>query len=119
MGESGLCPHLTPGSLLTSTALGRPVNPDAPPTTETKRRSPHPENNDMKVSDLQYCFILIESLTRHLPPACRLDYLSVRRAERSISPQKIQDRILNEEGRRSGSLRIPKQDRLLSNASER
>ena len=59
------------------------------------------ENNDMKITDLQFCFILIKALPDSYT-AVALTILATGEPS-DLSPQKIQDRILNEEGRRSGA----------------
>ena len=54
------------------------------------------ENNNMKVSDLQFCFILIKVLPKSYP-AVTSTILATGELK-DLSPQKIQDQILNEEG---------------------
>ena len=100
MGESGLCPHLTPWVALTSTALDDSA-PMLPQLQKLLDACLTLENNDMKVSDLQYCFILIKAL-RDTYSAVASTILASDEPK-DLSPQKIQDRILNEEGRRSGA----------------
>jgi hypothetical protein len=58
------------------------------------------QNNDMKITDLQFSFILIKAL-----PESYLAVMStilVTSAPKDLTPQTIQDRILNEEGQQSG-----------------
>ena len=59
------------------------------------------ENNDMKVTDLQYCFILIKALPDSYSAVAST--ILATGEPKDLTPQKIQDRILNEEGRRSGA----------------
>ena len=58
------------------------------------------ENNDMKVSTLQFCFILLKALPDSY--ATVASTILATGEPKDLSPQTIQDRILNEEGRRSG-----------------
>jgi hypothetical protein len=59
------------------------------------------ENNDMKITDLQFSFILIKALPESYSAVAST--ILVTGAPKDLSPQTIQDRILNEEGRRSGA----------------
>lgn len=59
------------------------------------------ENNDMKITDLQFCFILIKALPESYSAVAST--ILATGDPTSLAPQKIQDRILNEEGRRSGA----------------
>jgi hypothetical protein len=54
------------------------------------------ENNDIKITDLQFCFILIKTLLDSYTTVV-LTILATGNLL-DLSPQKIQDRILNEEG---------------------
>jgi hypothetical protein len=59
------------------------------------------QNNDMKITDLQFTFILIKAL-----PDSYLAVVSTiltTGTPKDLTPQTIQDRILNEEGRRSSA----------------
>ena len=57
------------------------------------------ENNDMKVSDLQFCFIFIKALLESYSAV--MSTILATGEPKDLSPQKIQNRILNEEGRQS------------------
>jgi hypothetical protein len=59
------------------------------------------ENNDMKITDLQFCFILIKALPDSYSAVAST--ILATGEPKDLSPLKIQDRILNEEGRRSGA----------------
>jgi len=59
------------------------------------------KNNDMPISDLQFCFILIKALPDSYSAVAST--ILATGAPSALSPQTIQERILNEEGRRSGS----------------
>jgi hypothetical protein len=59
------------------------------------------ENNEMKITDLQFCFILIKALPESYSAVAST--ILATGEPKDLSPQKIQDRILNEEGRRSGA----------------
>ena len=59
------------------------------------------ENNDMKVSALQFCFILLKALPDSYSTVAST--ILATGEPKDLSPQTIQDRILNEEGRRSGA----------------
>jgi hypothetical protein len=59
------------------------------------------EINDMKVSDLQFSFILIKALPESYSAVAST--ILATGEPKDLTPQKIQDRILNEEGRRSGA----------------
>jgi hypothetical protein len=59
------------------------------------------ENNDMNISSLQYSFILIKALPDSYS-AVTSTILATGKPK-DLSPQTIQDRILNEEGRWSGA----------------
>src|SRR5260221_2814354 len=59
------------------------------------------KNNDMKIKDLQYCFILIKALLESYSAVAST--ILATGEPKDLSPQKIQDRILNEEGRWSGA----------------
>jgi len=59
------------------------------------------ENNDMKISSLQYSFILIKALPDSYSAVAST--ILATGEPKDLSPQTIQDRILNEEGRRSGA----------------
>ncbi len=55
------------------------------------------ENNDMKVSALQFCFILLKALPDSYSTVAST--ILATGEPKDLSPQTIQDRILNEEGR--------------------
>jgi hypothetical protein len=57
--------------------------------------------NKMEISDLQYCFILIKALPDSYSAVASTILASGE--PKDLSPQMIQDRIVNEEGRRSGA----------------
>jgi len=59
------------------------------------------ENNNMKITDLQFCFILIKALPDSYNTVASTILATGEPLDLSL--QKIQDRILNEEGRRSGA----------------
>ena len=59
------------------------------------------QNNDMKITDLQYSFILIKALPESYSAVAST--ILATGAPKDLTPQTIQDRILNEEGRRSGA----------------
>ena len=59
------------------------------------------ENNKMKITDLQFCFILIKALPESYSAVAST--ILATGELKDLSLQKIQDRILNEEGRRSGA----------------
>ena len=59
------------------------------------------KNNNMEISKLQYCFILIKALPDSYS-AVTSTLLAVGETK-DLKSQAIQDRILNEEGRRSGA----------------
>ncbi len=59
------------------------------------------ENNDMKVSNLQFCFILLKALPDSYDTV--VSTILATGEAKDLSPQTIQDRILNEEGRRFGA----------------
>ena len=59
------------------------------------------ENNDISLSTLQFCFILIKSLPDSYATIAAT--ILATGEPKNLSPQMIQDRILNEEGRRSGA----------------
>ena len=59
------------------------------------------ENNDMKVSALQFCFILLKALPDSYSTVAST--ILATGEPKDLSPQTIQDCILNEEGRRSGA----------------
>ena len=59
------------------------------------------ENNDMKVSTLQFCFVLLKALPDSYSTVAST--ILATGEPKDLSPQAIQDRILNEEGRRSGA----------------
>ena len=59
------------------------------------------ENNDMKITDLQFCFILIKALPESYS-AVASTILAIG-VPKDLSLQTIQDRILNEKGRWSGT----------------
>ena len=59
------------------------------------------ENNDMKITDLQFCFILIKALPESYSAVAST--ILATGAPKDLSPQTIQDRILNEKGRWSGT----------------
>jgi hypothetical protein len=59
------------------------------------------ENNDMKITNLQFSFILIKALPESYSAVAST--ILATGASKDLSPQMIQDRILNEEGRRSGA----------------
>src|SRR6266849_2949910 len=84
---------------LTSTALDEstPMLPQLQKLNDTHITL---ENNDMKINNLQYCFILIKALLESYS-AITSSILATGKPK-DLSPQKIQDRILNEEGQRSG-----------------
>ena len=84
---------------LTSTALddSTPMLPQLQKLNDTCLTL---ENNDMKVSDLQYSFILIKALSDAYSAVTSTILAS---GEPKDLSQKIQDRNLNEEGRRSGA----------------
>ena len=56
--------------------------------------------NDMKITDLQFSFILIKALPDSYSAVAST--ILATGEPKDLTPQKIQDRILNEEGRRSG-----------------
>ena len=59
------------------------------------------ENNDMKITNLQFSFILIKALPESYSAVAST--ILATGAPKDLSPQTIQDRILNEEGRQSGA----------------
>jgi hypothetical protein len=59
------------------------------------------ENNNMKITDLQFCFILIKALSDSYTTVALT--ILVTGNPLDLSPQKIQDQILNKEGRQSGA----------------
>jgi hypothetical protein len=59
------------------------------------------QNNDMKITDLQFSFILIKVLPESYSAVAST--ILVTGAPKDLTPQIIQDRILNEEGRRSSA----------------
>ena len=85
---------------LTSTALDEssPILPQLQKLNDARITL---ENNDMKLTDLQYCFILIKALPESYSAVAST--ILATGEPKDLSPQKIQDRILNEEGRRSGA----------------
>jgi Integrase core domain/gag-polypeptide of LTR copia-type/GAG-pre-integrase domain len=58
------------------------------------------QNNDMPISDLQFSFILIKALPDSFSAVAST--ILATGAPSDLKPQTIQDRILNEEGRRAG-----------------
>src|SRR6266436_1622626 len=58
-------------------------------------------NNDNKITDLQYCFMLLKALPESYS-AIALTILALGEPK-DLTLQKIQDRILNEEGQRAGT----------------
>jgi hypothetical protein len=58
-------------------------------------------NNDMIITDLQYCFILIKALPNSYSTIAST--ILATRVPANLKPQTIQDRILNEEGHQSGA----------------
>ena len=58
-------------------------------------------NNNMTVTDLQFCFILIKALPETYSAVTST--ILATGEPKDLTPQQIQDRILNEEGRRSGA----------------
>ncbi len=58
-------------------------------------------NNDNKITDLQYCFMLLKALLESYS-AVTLTILASGEPK-DLTLQKIQDRILNEEGQRAGT----------------
>jgi len=85
---------------LTSTALDE-ASPMLPQLQKFNDARVTLENNDMKVSDLQYCFILIKALPDSYSAVAST--ILATGEPKDLTPQMIQDRILNEEGRRSGA----------------
>jgi gag-polypeptide of LTR copia-type len=59
------------------------------------------KNNDMEIKDLQFCFILIKTLPESYFVV--ISTILVTGKPKNLTPQKIQDWILNEECRRSGA----------------
>jgi hypothetical protein len=59
------------------------------------------QNNDMKITDLQFSFILIKALPESYSAVAST--ILATGAPKDLTPQTIQDHILNEEGRRSGT----------------
>ena len=80
---------------LTSTALDK-ANPMLPQLQKFNDARVTLENNDMKVSDLQYCFILIKALPDSYSAVAST--ILATGEPKDLTPQMIQDRILNEEG---------------------
>jgi hypothetical protein len=85
---------------LTGTALddSSPMQPQLQKLNEARITL---ATNNMAIADLQYCFILIKAL-----PDSYFAVASTILASgepKDLTPQTIQDRIINEEGRRSGS----------------
>jgi gag-polypeptide of LTR copia-type len=58
-------------------------------------------SNEMTITDLQFCFILIKALPKSYSTVT-LTILATR-APADLKPQMIQEQILNEEGRQSGA----------------
>ncbi len=58
------------------------------------------QNNDMKITDLQFSFILIKALPESYSAVAST--ILATGAPKDLTPQTIQDQILNEEGRQSG-----------------
>ncbi len=85
---------------LTSTALDEST-PMLPQLQKLNDACITLENHDMKIKDLQYCFILIKALPESYSAVAST--ILATGEPKDLSPQKIQDRILNEEGRRSGA----------------
>jgi hypothetical protein len=85
---------------LTSTALDE-ASPMLPQLQKFNDARVTLENNNMKVSDLQYCFILIKALPDSYSAIAST--ILVTGEPKDLTPQMIQDRILNEEGRWSGA----------------
>jgi hypothetical protein len=85
---------------LTSTALEdtRPMLPQLQKLNDTCLTL---HNNDMIITDLQFCFILIKALPDSY--ATITSTILATRAPTDLKPQTIQDRILNEEGHRSSA----------------
>jgi hypothetical protein len=59
------------------------------------------QNNDMKITDLQFTFILIKALPNSYSAVAST--ILATGAPKDLTPQTIQDRILNEEGCQSGA----------------
>jgi len=59
------------------------------------------QNNDMKITDLQFSFILIKALPESYSAVAST--ILATGAPKDLTPQTIQDRILNEEGWRSSA----------------
>jgi hypothetical protein len=85
---------------LTGTALEdtRPMLPQLQKLNDA-RLTLH--NNDMIITDLQFCFILIKALPDSYSTVTST--ILATGAPADLKPQTIQDQILNEEGRRSGA----------------
>ena len=85
---------------LTSTALDEST-PMLPQLQKLNDACITLENNDMKITNLQFCFILIKALPKSYSAVAST--ILATGAPKDLSPQTIQDRILNEEGQRSGT----------------
>src|SRR6266852_8043182 len=85
---------------LTSTALDESI-PMLPQLQKLNDVRITLENNDMKINDLQYCFILIKALPESYFAV--VSTILVTGELKDLFPQKIQDWILNEEGQQSGA----------------
>jgi hypothetical protein len=85
---------------LTGTALDEasPMQPQFQKMNDTRITL---ENNDMKITDLQFCFILIKALPDSYTAVASTILATGEPSD--LSPQKIQDWILNEEGWWSGA----------------
>ena len=85
---------------LTSTALDE-ASPIQPQLQKLNDAHITLEQNDMKITDLQFSFILIKALPDSYTAVASTILASGEAS--ALSPQKIQDRILNEEGRWAGT----------------
>jgi hypothetical protein len=99
-GGIGLMSSFNTWVALTSTALDE----STPMLTQLQKLNDARitlENNDMKISNLQYSFILIKALPDTYSTIAST--ILATGEPKDLSPQMIQDRILNEEGRWSGA----------------
>ena len=87
-------------SALTSTSLEE-SSPMLPQLQKLNDACVTLSNNNMEITDLQFSFILIKALPKSY--STMASTILTTRAPADLSPQTIQEWILNEEGRRSGS----------------
>ena len=85
---------------LTSTTLdeSKPMLPQLQKLSDARNTL---QDNEMTITDLQYCFILIKSLPESYSPVAST--ILATGVPKDLSPLTVQERILNEEGRRSGA----------------